>query len=230
MGNRTEILTETHNFWNGFIIRIKDAIVSDMCHSDFRHTEKILKSLPNIDIEGTIQYLKSNSATCECRIFPNIHVPLVMRNRTEVLTETHKFWNGFLRRLLDMLETPGSKNLHAKCNHDYQHTEKILQSLPNIDIDGTLSYFVYRRGHCDCEVFLNVYTPKEYSTRIGIINNAGAAFLLLNRCRDVEQRKDVLSKVLNKKLLMEIAEEINVPVKQSMKRRIIEDMIAGSYH
>ena len=42
------------------------------------------------------------------------------------------------------------------CKHDLRHTTKILRSLPNIDVEGTLEFLEEHGGFCDCEVLMNV--------------------------------------------------------------------------
>ena len=45
------------------------------CKNDFTHTERILKNMGGIDIEGTIEYFEQNSAFCDCEIIFNILLP-----------------------------------------------------------------------------------------------------------------------------------------------------------
>lgn len=68
-----------------------------------------------------------------------------------ILTKKHAYWRGFTTRLYNTL------NEHnAKCFHDLRHTRKILVSLPDIDVEGSINYLESKGGFCDCEVLMNV--------------------------------------------------------------------------
>lgn len=55
---RDEILTPKHNYWRGFTVRLSETIRVEPDHYSHSAARKILKSLPNIDIEGTIDFYK----------------------------------------------------------------------------------------------------------------------------------------------------------------------------
>jgi hypothetical protein len=42
------------------------------------------------------------------------------------------------------------------CQHDLRNTEKILKSLPNIDVEESLNLYLELGGFCDCEILFNV--------------------------------------------------------------------------
>jgi hypothetical protein len=72
-----EILTKKHNYWEGFSMRLKDALDNPQndnrgCHDDLRHTTKILKSLPGIDVEKTIEYFEDRGGCCDCEVLTNV--------------------------------------------------------------------------------------------------------------------------------------------------------------
>jgi hypothetical protein len=75
----------------------------------------------------------------------------------EILTPKHKYWPALRFRLDQMVNTHIEGKPVSDCNYDLRHTIKILKSLPNIDIEGTLDFFEDHAGFCDCEVLMNVW-------------------------------------------------------------------------
>ena len=65
--------------------------------------------------------------------------------KKEVLTPSHKYWRALCTRLS-----------HTQCQHDLRNTEKILKSLPNIDVEESLNLYLELGGFCDCEILFNV--------------------------------------------------------------------------
>ena len=65
--------------------------------------------------------------------------------KKEVLTPSHKYWKALCFRLSQ-----------SQCKHDFRNTEKILKSLPNIDVEESLNLYRELGGFCDCEILLNV--------------------------------------------------------------------------
>ena len=65
--------------------------------------------------------------------------------KKEVLTPSHKYWKALCIRLS-----------HTPCQHDLRNTEKILKSLPNIDVEESLNLYLELGGFCDCEILFNV--------------------------------------------------------------------------
>ena len=65
--------------------------------------------------------------------------------KKEVLTPSHRYWRALCTRLS-----------HTQCQHDLRNTEKILKSLPNIDVQESLNLYLELGGFCDCEILLNV--------------------------------------------------------------------------
>jgi hypothetical protein len=73
-----------------------------------------------------------------------------------ILTPKHKYWSALRYRLDQMVNTYIEGKPVFKCKHDLRHTTKILRSLPNIDVEGTLEFLKEQGGFCDCEVLMNV--------------------------------------------------------------------------
>ena len=65
--------------------------------------------------------------------------------KKEVLTPSHKYWRALCTRLS-----------HTQCQHYLRNTEKILKSLPNIDVEESLNLYLELGGFCDCEILFNV--------------------------------------------------------------------------
>lgn len=68
---------------------------------------------------------------------------------SKVVTPDHKYWRALNVRLSDQLKAHG-------CQGDLRNTEKILKSLPDIDVEETLELYRAVGGYCDCEVLVNV--------------------------------------------------------------------------
>jgi hypothetical protein len=54
-------------------IRLNDQLLqsSKGCYGDMRFTERILKSLPGIDVEGTLRLFREYGGHCDCHILHN---------------------------------------------------------------------------------------------------------------------------------------------------------------
>ena len=68
----------------------------------------------------------------------------------EILNKKHPYWRAVNYRLYIAL-------LNHRCDHSFDLTEQILFSLPNINVGGTLDFFMEHGGYCDCEVYMNVF-------------------------------------------------------------------------
>jgi len=76
--------------------------------------------------------------------------------KKQILNPSHKFWRALCIRLNDMLNSHVDGTLRFRCHHDLRNTEKILKSLPNIDVEKTLEFYRDLGGYCDCEILMNV--------------------------------------------------------------------------
>jgi hypothetical protein len=76
--------------------------------------------------------------------------------KEEILTPLHNYWNAFSYRLNQLLYTHTEGKPQFNCKHDLSNTKKILKTLPNIDVEGTLLLYQDLGGFCDCEVLMNV--------------------------------------------------------------------------
>ena len=71
-------------------------------------------------------------------------------NQKQIIDQTHPYWNAVYARLFPTYHEKG-------CNHNHELVEKILISLPNVDVEKTIEFYRENGGHCDCEVINNVY-------------------------------------------------------------------------
>ena len=55
-------------------VRLNDLLVQSErgCRGDLRFTKKILKSLPGIDVEETINLFQKSEVCCDCHLFHNV--------------------------------------------------------------------------------------------------------------------------------------------------------------
>ena len=79
-----------------------------------------------------------------------------MENKKEIVTHSHKYWNALIYRLENSLLVYQNGKWIAKCDCDLKITRKILKSLPQVDVEGTIEYLQSYGGFCDCEVLMNV--------------------------------------------------------------------------
>jgi hypothetical protein len=68
------VLTSGHNYWRALGIRLNDSLLqpNEGCYGDMRFTERILKSLPGIDAEGTLNLFQELGGHCDCHVLVSI--------------------------------------------------------------------------------------------------------------------------------------------------------------
>jgi hypothetical protein len=71
---RKIVLTPNHNYWRALSIRLNDLLIQSErgCRGDLRFTKKILKSLPGIDVEETLNFFQKFEVCCDCHLFHNV--------------------------------------------------------------------------------------------------------------------------------------------------------------
>jgi hypothetical protein len=68
-------LTPASPLWWGFRTRLSQALLEhdgSQCKHDLTHTVKILKSLPGIDVDETIQLFMELGGFCDCEVLMNV--------------------------------------------------------------------------------------------------------------------------------------------------------------
>lgn len=70
------------------------------------------------------------------------------------MTDEHPAFWDFYNRLGAVLWPAGKE--HPDCRHDHGAATEILNTMPGIDIQGTLDWLHENGGHCDCEIMFNV--------------------------------------------------------------------------
>ncbi len=79
-----------------------------------------------------------------------------------IMQPTHPRWEEFCERLGGPDGCNFRKNesgdLIWDCRGGFDKTKSraILETIPEIDVDGSLDYFEKHGGHCDCEVLFNI--------------------------------------------------------------------------
>ena len=75
----------------------------------------------------------------------------------EILTEKHAYWKGFSTRLRAEIHlfNDDDENLLRYCS-SLDITRKILISLPNIDVEGSVEYLISQGGESDWDVLIDV--------------------------------------------------------------------------
>jgi hypothetical protein len=79
-----------------------------------------------------------------------------------IMNPKHPRWDEFCERLAGSegcnFKEDKDGNTTWKCNggYDKSYAIRILQTMPEIDIEKTLKYFDSHGGHCDCEILFNI--------------------------------------------------------------------------
>ncbi len=69
----------------------------------------------------------------------------------QIIDKKHPYWRAVYVRLYDGLNRYG-------CNNSVEITKRILMSLPNVDVEGTLSFFREEYSvYCDCGILAHVF-------------------------------------------------------------------------
>jgi len=68
-----------------------------------------------------------------------------------VVSTGHPYWKALCIRLNEGLRIYG-------CNGSLDIIERILVSLPNVDVGATLDFFIENEGRCDCEILHLMYS------------------------------------------------------------------------
>jgi hypothetical protein len=64
-----------------------------------------------------------------------------------------------------MAELDGDGAWECKGGSDKSRAERILGSIPDIDIPATLAFFEQHGGYCDCEIVANVEDNFEWESK-----------------------------------------------------------------
>jgi hypothetical protein len=108
----------------------------------------------NVEIRKYLESQKRN---------PNKVYPFLVKTEAEkeVVDHNHRFWRAVYVRLIEGLVNKGA------CDHSFDTVEEILFSLPDVDVGGTLDFYMNIGGCCDCEVLFNVYSDTPNRKKSG---------------------------------------------------------------
>ena len=74
----------------------------------------------------------------------------------EILTQNHVYWQKFIIRLnASVNPNENDENLFKYCS-SLDITRKILISLPNIDVEGSIEYLISQGGESDWDILMDV--------------------------------------------------------------------------
>ena len=77
-----------------------------------------------------------------------------------IVSPQHPLWENFCERLQGVegcdFKINEKGGIYWKCGRDKSKARAILETMENVDIDGTLKYFDEHGGNCDCEILFNV--------------------------------------------------------------------------
>jgi hypothetical protein len=72
------------------------------------------------------------------------------KKEKQIVDRKHPFWRAVFVRLNDALLAKG-------CDHSFDHVEQILFSLPNVDVGGTIDFYLENGWLCNCDVYFHVH-------------------------------------------------------------------------
>ncbi|MBM9604219.1 DUF2695 domain-containing protein [Desulfopila inferna] len=72
----------------------------------------------------------------------------------EIVSTGHPHWNVLRIQLDEELRI-------QRCNGSLDITERILISLPNVDVGATLDFLIENEGRCDCEILHLMYAIND---------------------------------------------------------------------
>jgi Protein of unknown function (DUF2695) len=72
MAKSLEVLTIESPRWNAFAEALSWAVLTQRCHHDHRHAERIMTSMGGIDIPASTSYFASRGGFCDCEILLNV--------------------------------------------------------------------------------------------------------------------------------------------------------------
>jgi hypothetical protein len=83
----TELMTPEHPLWEEFIDQFGNCVLVEdekgnilsQCKggTDKSHATAILKMMPGIDIEGSLDYFEAHGGYCDCEILLNVALPYI---------------------------------------------------------------------------------------------------------------------------------------------------------
>ena len=71
--SRTQIVDIDHSFYRGVQMRLWDKLRENTCDHSLDLAEQILRSLPNVDVEKTLDFYRENGGNCDCEVLYNIY-------------------------------------------------------------------------------------------------------------------------------------------------------------
>jgi len=70
-----QIITPDHKRWEEFINKLRvvvhdhyDFIGQGNCTGDLKHSERVLRMMGNVDVEGTLEFIRNNVAECDHKV------------------------------------------------------------------------------------------------------------------------------------------------------------------
>ena len=64
----------SHPYWRAVYVRLNDKLVArGQCDHSLDLTTQILKSLPNVDVGGTLEFYRVHGGYCDCEVYFNVY-------------------------------------------------------------------------------------------------------------------------------------------------------------
>lgn len=68
-----QIVDYNHPYWNAIYARLVPVYNEKGCSHKFDSVRKILISLPNVDVEETLDFYRENGGYCDCEVLYNVY-------------------------------------------------------------------------------------------------------------------------------------------------------------
>lgn len=70
---KRQVVDQDHPYWRAVYARLFDLYYEKGCNHNHNIVESILMSLPNVDVNRTIEFYKENGGYCDCEVMYNVY-------------------------------------------------------------------------------------------------------------------------------------------------------------
>jgi hypothetical protein len=70
---KKEVVDSRHRYWHAVYARLFPTYYEKDCDHSLDLVTAILYSLPNVDVEGTLDFYRENGGYCDCEVINNVY-------------------------------------------------------------------------------------------------------------------------------------------------------------
>jgi hypothetical protein len=70
---KSEVVDSFHQYWHAVYARLVPTHYEKGCDHSLDLVTAILVSLPNVDVEGTLDFYRENGGNCDCEVIYNVY-------------------------------------------------------------------------------------------------------------------------------------------------------------